>query len=89
MIILRDTIVIKASPEQIFEFPNFGTVFSLIIGINMLGGIIGPPLAGWVFDNWGSYQNIWFVFAGLAVAALFTVATTPAVNATVQPVDKD
>ena len=56
---------------------NFGTVFGLIAGINMVGGIIGAPLAGWVFDNWGSYQGIWFIFAGLAVMAVVLVATIP------------
>jgi len=60
-----------------FGRSSFGTVFGLMIGISMLGTIIGPVLAGWVFDTWSSYQGIWFVFAGLAAVALIAVLTTP------------
>ncbi|MFC2003049.1 MFS transporter [Chloroflexota bacterium] len=73
--------------RQFFGRTNFGTVLGLLIGINMLGSIIGPPLAGWVFDNWGSYQGIWFVLAGLAAAAIISVLTIPPVSTTVQLVD--
>ncbi|MFC1904502.1 MFS transporter [Chloroflexota bacterium] len=59
--------------REYFGRANFGTVFGLVIGISMIGTIIGPPLAGWVYDNWGSYQGIWFAFAGLAFLALISV----------------
>ena len=59
-----------------FGRASFGTIFGLIIGINMLGGLSGPPLAGWVYDTWGAYQSTWFVFAGLAAVALCLVAST-------------
>jgi sugar phosphate permease len=74
--------------REFFGRSKFGTIHGLTVGIMALGTIAGPPLAGWVFDNWGSYQSIWFVFAGLAVVALLTVATTPPVSSTVQPVDE-
>ncbi len=74
--------------REYFGRTNFGTVFGLLMGINMLGGIIGPPLAGWVFDNQGSYQGIWFVFAGLAAAALISVLTIPPANTKVKLADK-
>ena len=67
---------------------NFGSVFGLLMGLSMLGGLIGPPLAGWVYDNWGSYQNIWFVFAGLAVVGCILMLTIPSISATIQPSDK-
>jgi len=62
--------------REFFGRSNFGTIFGLIMGIMMLGGIIGPPLAGYVFDTWGSYKAIWFVFAGLAAVAGLLIATT-------------
>ncbi len=74
--------------REFFGRSKFGTIHGFTIGIMALGTIAGPPLAGYVFDNWGSYQPIWFVFAGLAVAALLAVATTPPISGTVQPVDK-
>jgi MFS family permease len=74
--------------RELFGRSNFGAIHGLVIGIMMVGSITGPPLAGWVFDNWGSYQPIWFVFTGLAVAAILLALTTPPVNATAQPVDE-
>jgi len=63
--------------REFFGRSNFGAIHGLVIGIMMLGSITGPPLAGWVFDNWGSYQPIWFVFTGLAVVGILLALTTP------------
>lgn len=71
-----------------FGRTSFGTAFGLVMGISMLGGIIGPPLAGWVYDQWGSYQNIWFIFAGFAVVALVSILTAPPIGAPVVSADK-
>ena len=63
--------------REYFGRTNFGTIFGLIIGIGGLGSIIGPTAAGWIYDNFGSYQGIWFVFAGLAIVAVISVLTIP------------
>jgi len=65
---------------EYFGRTSFGTFLGLIIGIGGLGSIIGPTLAGWVYDNFGSYQGIWFVFAGLATVAIVSVLTIPTVS---------
>ncbi len=67
--------------REYFGRINFGTVFGFLTGINMVGGIIGPTLAGWVYDNWGSYQSIWFIFSGLTVVALISILTIHPVRA--------
>jgi len=74
--------------SEFFGRKNFGAIHGLVIGIMMIGSIAGPPVAGWVFDKWHSYQPIWFVFAGLAVAALALAATTPPISTTIQSVHK-
>jgi len=74
--------------SEFFGRSNFGAIHGFVIGIMMLGSIAGPPLAGWVFDKWQNYQPVWFVLAGLAVAAIVTAATTPPVSTTVQPADR-
>ena len=53
-------------------------------GITALGSLAGPALAGWAFDRWGSYQGVWFVFAGIAVVALVSILTTPMEDSTMQ-----
>jgi MFS family permease len=73
-------------PSLVIEFfgrANFGTFFGLIIGIAMLGSIIGPLLAGWAFDNWGSYQGVWLIFAGVGAVAVILIASTPPVHSEV------
>jgi len=61
----------------IFGRSNFGTIFGFLMGIGVAGSILGPPIAGWVFDNWGSYQNVWLVLAGLAIVAIALIRTMP------------
>jgi len=61
--------------REYFGRTSFGTIFGLIMGVGALGSIIGPTVAGWVYDNWGSYQGIWLAFAGLAVVAVISVLT--------------
>jgi OFA family oxalate/formate antiporter-like MFS transporter len=51
--------------REYFGRDSFGKMIGLIMGSASAGGIIGPTLAGWVFDNMGSYQPIWLLFCGL------------------------
>ena len=71
--------------REYFGRTNFGTIFGLIVGIGGIGGIIGPTLAGWAYDNWGSYYAIWFLFAVLAVVALISVLKITPVRHIVEP----
>jgi len=66
--------------REYFGRTTFGTIFGLIIGLSAFGSIIGPTIVGWVYDNWGSYQAIWLVFAGLAVVAVISMLTIQPVN---------
>lgn len=68
--------------SEYFGWANFGTVFGLIVGINAVGAIIGPPLAGWVYDTWGSYQGVWLAYAGLAVVAVLLIFNVSRVEMT-------
>ena len=46
-------------------------------GIMMVGNISGAPLAGWIYDTWGTYQPAWFAFAGIALIGAVLVFTLP------------
>ncbi len=71
--------------REYFGRANFGAVFGLIMGIGMIGSIVGPTLAGWAYDTWGSYQGIWFILAGTPGAALVAILTITPVRRTVEP----
>ena len=74
--------------REYFGRANFGSIYGIMEGIGSVGGIIGPTLAGWAYDNWGSYQTIWLVLAGLAIVAIISVFTITPVRNLAGPDDK-
>lgn len=63
--------------REYFGRENFGSVFGLMVGIGSIGAIVGPTLSGWAFDNWGTYRDIWYLFAGLAAVAVVLLLRMP------------
>lgn len=51
--------------REYFGRDSFGKMIGILMGFGSIGGIIGPTLAGWVFDTLGSYNIIWLVFCGI------------------------
>jgi len=73
--------LLPALGREYFGRTNFGSIYGIMEGIGTIGAIIGPAIAGWAYDNWGSYQIIWLLLAGLAVVAIISVFTvTPMRN---------
>jgi MFS family permease len=62
---------------QVFGRARFGTIVGTCMGVLMIGNIIGPPLAGWIFDKYGSYQGAWFIFIGVTLAGMISLLTIP------------
>jgi len=63
--------------REYFGRGSFGTILGFTSGIMMLGNIAGAPLAGWVFDNWGSYQGAWLGFGAITLLGVVLTLTTP------------
>jgi len=63
--------------RELFGRSKFGTVFGMLMGTGAFGTVVGPILAGWAFDSWGSYQNVWFMFNIFAVVAVFMALFLP------------
>ena len=53
-----------------FGTSNFGTIFGLMMLIGMMGGMVGPVFAGWVFDTTGSYQLAFQIVALTTIVAI-------------------
>jgi sugar phosphate permease len=60
-----------------FGTARLGTILGLAMGVTYVGSIVGPPLAGWVYDTYGSYQGAWFALAGVAIAGMVSFLTAP------------
>ena len=59
--------------REYFGRDSFGRMLGIIYGTAAIGGIIGPTLAGWVFDTMGSYHVIWLGLCGFSGVALILV----------------
>ena len=67
--------------REYFGRSNFGTLFGFIMGLVAMGGVIGPIIAGWIYDNWGSYHAAWLLFACIVLISSIIMVTTPPVVA--------
>jgi MFS family permease len=63
--------------REYFGRKHYGTIFGFLIGIMSVGTIVGPYVAGWIYDTWQSYHYAWWLFTVLNVAALVLILTTP------------
>lgn len=71
-----------------FGRENFGIILGFATGIMMIGNITGAPLAGWIFDTWGTYQWAWLGYGAVTVAGAILVFTIPSSSGTIQQSDK-
>ncbi len=71
-----------------FGRSSFGSIHGLALGVMQLGAMIGPPVAGWFFDRWQSYEGAWLVMAAVSGVAVFVMAGVPAPKARVAPVEE-
>jgi len=59
--------------REYFGKESFGKMIGMVMTSASVGGIIGPTLAGWVFDSVGSYLFAWIFFSGLVGLATILV----------------
>lgn len=65
--------------REYFGTSSYGKILGLSMGIGSTTAIIGPTLAGWVFDTTGSYRPIWLAYIILIVLAIgFIIKIKPA-----------
>ena len=64
--------------RESFGRGNFGKILGFISGMMMLANVASAPLAGWVYDTWGSYQGAWFGYGAITLLASVLVFTIPA-----------
>jgi len=63
--------------REYFGTGSFATIFGLVNVFNTIGMVIGPPLAGWVFDTRGDYGPIWLILSGVAMMGVIVVLYIP------------
>jgi len=48
--------------REYFGTHALGKLLGIVLGAAAIGGIVGPTIAGWVYDTVHSYRPIWLVF---------------------------
>lgn len=71
-----------AFQAEYFGLRAFGAIQGLVFTISMLGSLVGPVFAGWVYDQTGSYR---LAFVLLSVGALLAVPLILSVRKPPQP----
>jgi len=74
------TVLRGAIMREYFGRESFGKMMGILMGSSSVGGIIGPTLAGWVFDSFGAYQTLWILYALstiLMIAFIFRMRHRP------------
>lgn len=59
--------------QEYFGMASFGKLIGIVMGSASIGGIVGPTLAGWVFDSTGRYTSVWYGLCAISAAALFLI----------------
>ena len=62
---------------QHFGRARLSTIVGISMGVIMIGNILGPPLAGWIFDKYSSYQGAWFGLVAVIIAGMIMLQTVP------------
>jgi MFS family permease len=66
--------------REYFGRASLGTILGLAMGVAYVGSLIGPPLAGGLYDAYGSYRGAWFIMAGVAFVGMISLIITPSVR---------
>ncbi len=74
--ILRSTIL-----REYFGIHSLGKLLGIILGLAAIGGIIGPTMAGWVYDTMKDYYLIWMVFVGILLLSVVLSTQIKPINA--------
>ena len=64
-----------------FGTRSFGTILGFTGIVSMVGGLVSPVIAGWMFDVTGSYRVAWQIFALVTVPSVPLILLTKAPKA--------
>ena len=59
--------------REYFGTASYGKILGITMGVGSVAGIIGPTLAGWVYDTFYSYSPLWFSYISLTLIAILLI----------------
>jgi MFS family permease len=67
--------VVSPTIAEFFGTLSHGVLFGIILFSGMIGGSVGPLLAGFIFDSTGSYQIAFILLIGIAAIGLALITS--------------
>jgi MFS family permease len=67
------TVLRVAILKDYFGTASFGKMLGILMGAASAGSVLGPTLAGWVFDTFTNYRFAWLVMIGLMGMAMLMI----------------
>ncbi|MEA3470939.1 MAG: MFS transporter, partial [Thermodesulfobacteriota bacterium] len=67
------TVLRGAILREYYGRDSFGKMIGIVMGFGAAGGIVGPTLAGFVFDTIGNYQIVWSWFSGCVFLSILLI----------------
>jgi len=52
----------------------FGKILGVTMGVGSVAAIIGPTMAGWIYDTLGHYEMLWYAFIGLTLISIVLIS---------------
>jgi len=66
--------------REYFGTKNFGAILGMTSIFMTVGISTGAPVAGWVYDTFGTYGPIWLILSGVAMLGAILMLTLPSVS---------
>jgi len=67
--------VVSPAVADLFGMQDHGGIFGVVLFFGTIGAAIGPWVAGWIFDSYGSYDAAWIALAALVTLSIVMVLT--------------
>ncbi len=62
---------------EYFGRRNFGAIFGFIMLSTTIGSVVATPLAGWLYDTYGSYKPVLLALIAVAAMGVILILTIP------------
>jgi MFS family permease len=72
--------MIPAILRGYFGRKHLGAIIGYSQGLGKVGSLTGQPLAGFVFDTYGSYQAAWMIFAVVNLLGVLSIMSAPKID---------
>ncbi len=73
-------VVVSPTVSRYFGMRAHGAIFGMVVFFGTIGGSVGPTLAGWVYDTWGSYNPAFITLAAATGLAIVIAQILPKIE---------